>query len=561
MKHRISKTNTDIFYFFLAILILVGSSCNNNHPNIAEKEIVTKPEEIDQKAEDIIQGTLKDLLQAGNELPDSVKIKNAPLLQVLYSSEDYKPFWSHEGRFLAPADSLFQFIDSAKNYGLFPQDYYQQRISTLRTEVADTSKENKLDAAKWAHADLLLTSAFTQLVKDLFKGRLQHDSILAKDSLVNLSLFTTALKNFQTLPSDSFAKLLEPKHAGYAELKKALHTFLSKAIFKSYTRIFSKDSTKIPGLVYKRLTEVDSLNVVAQTNVDSTDVALAIKKYQKKAGLKVDGKMNAAVISRLNNTDAEKFIRIAITLDKFKSLQPLPRQYIWVNIPAYRLQVMDSDTVVMTSKVVVGKAETKTPQITSAITDMITYPKWHLPESIIKNDILPGLKRDAGYTLRKGYTLFDANGNEVDPYSVDWHKYKTGIPYSVVQGSGDENALGVLKFNFPNKFSVYLHDTNQRYLFAKQARTLSHGCVRVQAWQELAYFLLRNDSLQTGKALPVDSLNNWLAQKEKHVIPVKKKFPLFIRYFSCEAKDDRVVFYEDVYGEDKRTRERFFSNK
>ncbi|MES2880779.1 MAG: L,D-transpeptidase family protein, partial [Bacteroidota bacterium] len=401
----------------------------------------------------------------------------------------------------------------------------------------------------------------TQLVKDLYKGRLQHDSVLAKDSAVNIPLFTTALKNFQTLPADSFAKLLEPKHAGYDSLKIALKRFLSLANFKSYTRIQSKDSTKIPGLVYKRLTEVDSLNLTEQKNVDSIELAVAIKKYQKRAGLKVDGKMSNAIISRLNNTDVEKFIRIAITLDKYKTLQTLPAQYIWVNIPAYRLQVVDSDTIVMTSKVVVGKAETKTPQITSALTDMITYPKWHIPESIIKNDILPGLKKDPGYTLRKGYTLFDGNGNEVDPYSVDWYKYKTGIPYSVVQGSGDENALGVLKFNFPNKFSVYLHDTNQRYLFAKQARALSHGCVRVQAWQELAYFLLRNDSLQTGKALPVDSLNNWLAQKEKHVIPVRKKFPLFIRYFSCEAKDDRVVFYEDVYGEDKRTRERFFSNK
>jgi murein L,D-transpeptidase YcbB/YkuD len=210
---------------------------------------------------------------------------------------------------------------------------------------------------------------------------------------------------------------------------------------------------------------------------------------------------------------------------------------------------------------VVGKPNTKTPLITSAITDMITYPKWHIPESIIKKDILPGLKRDPGYTLRKGFTLFDKDGNEVDPYTVNWSKYKEGIPYKVVQGSGDENALGVIKFNFPNDHSVYLHDTNQRYLFSKTNRALSHGCVRVQAWEDLAHFILRNDSIYSEKAIPIDTVNNWLALKEKHVIPVRKKLPLFIRYFSCEGIDDHVVFYEDVYGEDRLIREKIFSDK
>jgi murein L,D-transpeptidase YcbB/YkuD len=275
----------------------------------------------------------------------------------------------------------------------------------------------------------------------------------------------------------------------------------------------------------------------------------------------VNGKISSALVNKLNDTDKEKFIRIAITLDKFKILEPLPEQYIWVNIPSYYLQVKDSDSVILTSRVVVGKPETKTPIITSAITDMITYPKWHIPESIIKKDILPGLKKDPGYTLGKGYTLTDNEGNEIDPYTVSWAKFKEGIPYRVIQGSGDENALGVMKFNFPNKHAVYLHDTNQRYLFSKSSRALSHGCVRVQAWQELTNFILRNDSVYSEKAIPVDSVNNWLALKEKHVIPVRKKVPLFIRYFTCEGKDDKIVFYEDVYGEDRRIREKAFSDK
>ncbi|HEY6954360.1 MAG TPA: L,D-transpeptidase family protein, partial [Flavisolibacter sp.] len=212
--------------------------------------------------------------------------------------------------------------------------------------------------------------------------------------------------------------------------------------------------------------------------------------------------------------------------------------------------------------VVVGKPTTRTPIITSAINNMITYPKWTIPESIIKKEVLPGLQRDPSYTLKKGYSIVDVDGNEIDPFKIKWTKYKEGIPYKVVQGSGDDNALGVLKFNFPNKYSVYLHDTNQRYLFSSKKRALSHGCVRVQAWDSLARFILRNDSLNSANPIPTDSLQTWLATKQKKYIPVRKPIPLFIRYFTCDVNNDgKLVFYEDIYEEDSRIRETIFANK
>lgn len=240
----------------------------------------------------------------------------------------------------------------------------------------------------------------------------------------------------------------------------------------------------------------------------------------------------------------------------------MPEQYIFVNIPSYYLRLVQNDTVVLKSRVVVGKPITRTPIITSAINNMITYPKWTIPESIIKKEILPGLKNDPGYTLRKGYSIVDEEGNEINPYTVKWAKYKQGIPYKVVQGSGDDNALGVLKFNFPNKYSVYLHDTNQRYLFSNKKRALSHGCVRVQAWNELAKFILRNDSLNSKNAIPLDSLDTWLATKQKKYVPVRRPIPVFIRYFTCDVSNEgKLVFYEDVYGEDETIREKIFAGK
>jgi murein L,D-transpeptidase YcbB/YkuD len=134
----------------------------------------------------------------------------------------------------------------------------------------------------------------------------------------------------------------------------------------------------------------------------------------------------------------------------------------------------------------------------------------------------------------------DNKGETVDPETVNWSKYTKGIPYKVMQGSGDDNALGIMKFNFNNPYSVYLHDTNQRYLFKNASRALSHGCVRVEKWQALAFYITRNDSMNVkpGDTMRynTDSIKNWLANKERRWIGVKNGIPLFIAYFSCEGK-------------------------
>lgn len=197
---------------------------------------------------------------------------------------------------------------------------------------------------------------------------------------------------------------------------------------------------------------------------------------------------------------------------------------------------------------------------------MITYPQWTIPTSIIEKEVLPGVKKNPNYFAKHGYSIINDKGEEIDPATIDWKKYTKGIPYKVVQGSGDANALGILKFNFSNKYSVYLHDTNQRYLFKNASRSLSHGCVRVQEWEKLAHYLVNKDSMTSttpmlGTYPPADSLRVWMKRKEKHYLPVRNRMPLYIRYFSAEGVGGRVKLYEDIYGEDKRLKERYFADK
>jgi L,D-transpeptidase YcbB len=543
------------FYFLplsLFLLFMPGTACKGKHKYIGKKEIVKKPEELKLTVSEVIKSTLEDAIDSNGHLA-GLDLHQPIMVDSVYSRNNYVSLWTSNGKWLPYADSVLALIKNARSYGLYPEAYYSAQLDTLHYKtVTDTSRENKLDASLWARTDLYLTSAFINLAAHLKAGRLMPDSVRRKDTSMMSGFYLAQFNSFKSEPVDSFTTALEPTHTKYKELKQALATFLLTARLRHHTYINPKDTLAFPAMISRRLLE-DSIRIPA-VKPDSIQLASAIKQYQRRKGLKPDGKISESLLSSLNATDDYKFARIAVTLDRYKMLGRLPSNYIWVNIPSYRLDVIENDTVVLSSKVVVGKPETHTPALTSIISDMITYPLWHIPNSIIVKDILPALKKDPGYLKKKGFSLQDDDHNEIDPYTVNWSKYTNGIPYTVIQGSGDDNALGMLKFNFPNKYSVYLHDTNQRSFFARKKRALSHGCVRVEAWQDLAYYLLDKDSTRPN-AIPPDSLATWLSLKQKHYVPLRNKVPLFIRYFTCETNEEgEVVFYEDIYGEDQKLR-------
>jgi L,D-transpeptidase YcbB len=552
-----------VFLLFIFVCCCMAA-CNNTEQKPPVKVIVKNPEKMDEKASDLLQKTLVYIMENRGKLNDSVSLLQPDLLNKIYVANNYQPIWSHEEKWNRAADSLYYFIYFSKLYGLFPSDYNLPSLMSVRIGLAlDTL--HRRNAALWARADLILSDAYITIARDLSLGRLSRDSItLRNDSSRTDDFF---LQNFQQAIAQNNIRgsleQLEPRYKGYAQLKAGIKSFLDSAQFKKTTYIFypNKDTLSLMKQVEKRIMEL-GLDTLSG---DTFSLKAAIRMYQKQKGIPVTGKIGEKTASSLNDNDWEKFKRIALTLDRYKMLpDTLPHKYIWVNLPGFYMQLWDTDTISIESKVVVGKPLTRTPVLSSKITDMVTYPQWTIPESIILKEVLPGLKKDTNYLKKKGYSLIDSKGEEVRPGSVNWHKYTKGIPYKVVQGSGDDNALGVLKFNFNNKYSVYLHDTNQRYYFGKTFRALSHGCVRVQQWDKLAHYIIRNDSLNAPpniNTFKTDSLRAWLRRKEKHVIYIRSKLPLYIRYFTCEGKDGKVKFYDDIYGEDRILSERYFANK
>jgi murein L,D-transpeptidase YcbB/YkuD len=522
---------------------------------------------VTQKVPEIIKKIIDQI--ATHSKVDSVSILQPAALSYLYDKNNDEAYWSRDTTRTYAANELIKFIKNARLYGLFPEDYHLNDISGVIKKI-DSDSLSKKDVVLWSKADLLLTDALLQIIKDVKLGRLQKDSItLRTDSTLTNGFYEQQLKKIiETLNVTATIDSLEPPAKGYHDLKEGIKNFLDSAQFKDYTYVPHPmyDSVLYRQSLQKRLLEEGLLDS-SVTADDSLQIAQALKKYQKSKKLKVDGKAGSETIRALNLTDENKFIRIALTLDKYKMLPAkMPAKYIWVNLAGYYMQLMESDTIKIYSKVVVGKPLTRTPELTSAISEMITYPQWSVPQSIILKEYLPQLKKNPGYLAEKGFSLLNGKNEEVDPYFVDWSKYKLGIPYKIVQGSGDDNALGIMKFNFPNKYAVYLHDTNQRYLFAQSSRALSHGCVRVQEWQMLSNYILKNDStylrsLGSNSYTKADSVTKWLTQKEKHFIPVKSKIPLFIRYFTCEGKDGKIVFYDDIYNEDHFLAEKYFARR
>lgn len=533
--------------------------------------MVKAPEQMDEKVEELIQNFLEYSDSKNGKLDDSTILYQLPILINLYKQKSFAPQWSSAQKWLKHGDSLLLFIEHAKNYGLFPDDYHWTQLSVLKERFADDSFKEKetRDAASWARADLMLSDALINVFHDIKLGRLPNDSItLRKDSVLTEEFISSKFNAAASgLSLDIIIPTLEPKHPGYRELKKGIGNFLATADFKPINPIVfpNKDRTELSQAVIRRLFEINYIDSTS-LNADSAQLVSILKKFQQERRMTADGKIGAQTVRMLNLSDEEKFKRIAITMDRYKMLpDTMPEKYIWVNIPSYTLQLMSNDTLVLKSRVVVGKPVTRTPVLTSNVSEMITYPQWNIPASIIEKEILPGLKRDSAYLRKKGYSLLNSKNEEVRSDSIDWSKYKRSIPFRVIQGSGDDNALGVLKFNFYNKYSVYLHDTNQRSFFGMDSRALSHGCVRVQDWEKMALFIIRNENAVNAsvkpRPVPTDSLTRWLRIKEKHSIPIRAKIPVFIRYFTCEANNGQIDFFEDIYNEDKKMTDLLFANK
>jgi len=278
----------------------------------------------------------------------------------------------------------------------------------------------------------------------------------------------------------------------------------------------------------------------------------AVKKFQRRHGLEDKGYIGKLTQKALNESAEHKVARIKLNLDRIKWLKRAgDRYHIVVNIPAFTLYMFDGGDVIEKMRVITGRKGHETPIFYGRVRTIVLNPYWRIPPSIIRHETIPKLIKDPGYTRKKKieiHTGYSEHSPTVNPYKVDWKKYRKKYPpYKFMQSPGEFNALGKVKYLFPNSYSVYMHDTNERYLFVKDVRALSHGCVRLhKPFDLLEVFSEIEPKIDYEKSRKI------LEENKKTPYRLSKTIPVDIIYLTSWVDDDgEVDFRDDIYGYDR----------
>ena len=255
-----------------------------------------------------------------------------------------------------------------------------------------------------------------------------------------------------------------------------------------------------------------------------------------------------AALARERQSPTGHLDQIRMNLVRWRWMsRELGDRYVFVNVPAYQMQVMEGEKPVLAMRVIVGDPKHQTPLFSDEMTTVVFSPNWNVPESIIRKEMLPRLVTDPGYLERQDIEVVGTSGQVVDAEAVDWGDESAVAGLHFRQEPGPKNALGLVKFQFPNSFDVYMHDTPQDALFNKERRALSHGCIRLENPVALAQYVLRDNPAWTTEKI-ADAMN----AGQEHAVPLKEHLPVHIGYFTAWVNPDGSVTYtDDPYGLDE----------
>ncbi|MFC1734122.1 murein L,D-transpeptidase, partial [candidate division KSB1 bacterium] len=488
-----------------------------------------------------IENRHNNTLSIGDELIYSIYS-----LPKFYEKRIYLPAWSNP-------DNIEQLIFSLKSSvkeGLNPEDYHFESIVRLFGNF------NKLNNSQKAELDLIATDAFLLYTSHLLSGKVNPESIdpewyVSRREGDPVELLKSALN--KNAVKQAVQESI-PRHNVYQGLKKALSKYDKifqqggwKSIPEGETLKKGMENERIK-LIRDRLIASEDLpgNNSANPNLFDEILLKAIKRFQENCGLYPDGEIGNSTIAAMNISAESRINQIKVNLERWRWLpKEYSNYYIKVNIANYTLEIFKNGKKERIHKAIVGKDYRRTPVFSSKITYLVLNPTWTVPPGILNADVLPAVRKNVNYLKTKNLTVYDRDGNPVDLSTVDWYS-QTVKTYTYRQPPGPDNALGAVKFMFPNKFNVYIHDTPSKELFNKSERSLSSGCVRVQDPLEMAEFLL-NDSDNWN----LDRIKKYILTKKSLTIQLKEQPFVHILYWTAWTNDAGVVqFRKDIYERD-----------
>lgn len=470
-------------------------------------------------------------------------IASSEFLVRLYAALGNTRAWVDERNVAALRDAVARSWED----GLMPSDFHADAL-------------NK-PAASPDEQDILMSDALVRLLYQLYFGKVYPNALdpnwnFARPLLTNDPAQTIS----KAITDGKVAELIDEirlKHPLYSALKATLQAYTQFEVNGGWSAISDGpvlkpegNDPRIPQLRARLAITGEYSGPPSDSQTFDPPLVEALKKFQTAQGLEADGVGGAATVAALNVSVHQRVDQIRVNLERARwILRPLGSEMVVVNIAAQRLHLFLKGKKVWSTRVIVGKTYNKTPIFTEPMSVIVFNPTWTVPRSIVRNEIFPKAAANPGYLTANNYYLTDGNGGVVDPAGINWGAYTgASFPYGVVQRPGPNNALGLVKFLFPNRFSVYLHDTPSRQLFAKSDRSLSHGCIRVEDPLHLADLIL-GDRLGWNRQ-KIDAL---VATGKLQSVGLKNKLPVLLLYWTVDPTfDGGARFYRDLYGRDSR---------
>lgn len=530
------------FTSIFILVLFVYTACNPSKPK--EVDIIKNPTLL-RKA---ITNNIKERVtyfQNSNDKKEGLINKDALLL--FYKGFSFNSVWCDSSEWLSITDSLLNLLVTAPDNGIDTQFIHLNKIKSLiiKTKTDTTSAK---DAALFARIDILLTDAYFSYANRICFSQLSPDSIRIRKQKIFSDSVLYKMLSIGIKSKNLFQPIyqFEPIHPQYLNIKVALKNYRMDFLNVHFTKVPDtlSLSSEFKNILKIRLLESCDFDSSLKKS-DSLKLALAIKSFQKKHGLFPDGVPGKRTLKAMNVSPEERIGQINYTLDQWRA-EPdtFPNRYIYVNLPSFSLEYWVNDTLRLESKIICGSPNHNSPILNSKINYLVLYPYWTVPFSIATKEILPHLKNDTSYLRKQNMEVLNSSRQVIDAKKINWKKYsKTYFPFILRQREGLDNSLGVVKFIFPSKYGIYLHETNTRNLFKKDYRALSHGCIRVEQAVNLAFQLSIPDSTK----YPVDSIQYWLDTKTKKQLNLSEKIPVYIRYNLCGVKEGKLYFFEDIY--------------
>lgn len=523
----------------LGIMILVAGHENLN-PHIGDSHIDFYAD----KSKELIRIKTNSLyLDSEIDSVEDIALLVNQLVADLYRARDYRPIWTINYSTTEPFNSLLEIMDSSMFYG-FPVDYfnisllkqYNRNVASISAENEDISKRIELEIQASRSAVLLmiyLNQGIVNQVDSNYYSFLKSIPQTLNNTVAKGTIKTTLHK-------------IQPVGSAYQNLLKSSTDFIRLASeLKTHSFETIPDSILALAFHYSGVSSsmaFDSLNTKQKS----------VSTFNKKYGLIKADTLNSAMYEKLASVIQYRYYQVCLNFDRLRKLNNANQDYLFVNIPEFKLHVIENQALIEQYNVIVGKTKSPTPIISSEINKIVANPFWTVPRSIANNEMLYKIRKDSTYLNRNGYFIINNREEMVSEELIDWEDNDPlAKQYWIRQKNSRANALGQVKFLFPNRYNVYLHDTPSKRLFKKQKRAFSHGCVRLENPDKLAQYLAgKLIEEEAGKTIDMKAA---IKSSKRKVFELDSKMEIHIQYITCLGdKSGTLRFFNDIYKKDSK---------